>query len=408
MSLNENKVLNFEHFFVHICTQLIKESGIRYFTALFLVGTLVDYYYHLRQVIEYIVPHTMKRIKYFFWLCSGANRAILEKCPTEGSKYAGIGATIFFTGLFAAMAGAYALYTVFENYLAAIAFGLVWGVMIFNLDRYIVSSMRKEGNAKKEFLTALPRIILAVLISLVIAKPLEMKIFEKEINSELELMNQNALAEKEAQIKMRYQAEQQKLQGEILELKNEIEQKATKRDELRRIAQEEADGTGGSMQRNAGPIYKIKKADADRVDQELAELTAQNMDLIADRQARVKSMDEQIALEMNALNSHALSGPAARMDALSNITRKSTAIWLANWFIILLFIAVETAPVFVKLISPRGPYDHLLLVEERGIESQMYEHLSRQNVQIKKKTSEYPAFEKEYVNTRLETSLDRG
>ena len=125
----------------------------------------------------------MKRIKHFFWLCSGANRPLLEKCPTEGSKYVGIGATIFFTGIFAALAGAYALYTVFGNYYVAVIFGLVWGLMIFNLDRYIVSSMRKEGNPAKEFYTALPRIVLALLISLVIAKPLEMKIFEKEIES---------------------------------------------------------------------------------------------------------------------------------------------------------------------------------------------------------------------------------
>ena len=91
----------------------------------------------------------MNKLKRFFWLCSGANRHILEKCPTEGSKYAGIGATIFFTGVFAALAGAYSLYTVFENYIVSVIFGIVWGLMIFNLDRYIVSSMRKEGNSKK-------------------------------------------------------------------------------------------------------------------------------------------------------------------------------------------------------------------------------------------------------------------
>jgi hypothetical protein len=33
-------------------------------------------------------------------------------------------------------------------------------------------------------------------------------------------------------------------------------------------------------------------------------------------------------------------------------------------FIILLFIAIETAPIFVKLISPRGPYDDLLELAE--------------------------------------------
>lgn len=122
----------------------------------------------------------MKKIKHFFWLCSGANRPLLDKCPTEGAKYAGIGATIFFTGIFAALASAYALFTVFENYYVSTLFGIVWGLMIFNLDRYIVSSMRKEGQSKKEFYTAIPRIVLAILISFVIAKPLEMKIFERK------------------------------------------------------------------------------------------------------------------------------------------------------------------------------------------------------------------------------------
>ena len=350
----------------------------------------------------------MKKLKNFFWLCSGANRTLLEKCPTEASKYAGIGATIFFTGIFAAMAGAYALYTVFENYFAAIIFGIVWGLMIFNLDRYIVSSMRKEGNAQKEFYTALPRIVLAVLISLVIAKPLEMKIFEKEINSELELMEQRSFAEKEQAIKQRYELEQAAIKQEITRLKLEIDNKTLKRDELRRHASEEADGTGGSMRRNAGPIYQIKKSDAERVDLELQELVAKNSALIASAQVRLGQIDAEIGAEIATLKRGNLSGPAARMDALSNITSKSEAIWLASWFIILLFIAVETAPVFVKLISPRGPYDHLLLIDERGVESLMYEELARQNKDVKKRTAKYPAFEKDYIDGRLETSLDRG
>ena len=350
----------------------------------------------------------MKKTKYFFWLCSGANRALLEKCPTESSKYVGIGATIFFTGIFAALAGAYALYTVFDNYIAAALFGTVWGLMIFNLDRYIVSSMRKEGNARKEFYTAMPRIVLAVLISLVIAKPLEMKIFEKEIDSELELMEQQSFAEKERLIKQRYQVGAGAVREEIEKLKAEIDQKAFKRDELRNLAQREADGTGGSMRRNAGPIYKIKKADADRVERELETLMAKNQALIDANYAKLGRIESARDAEIQAVNRGSFSGPAARMDALSRLTSKSQAVWLANWFIILLFIAVETAPVFVKLISPRGPYDHLLLVEERGIESVMYQQLAKQNVSTKQKTREYPVFEKEYIDGKLEASLNRG
>ena len=132
----------------------------------------------------------MEKIKHFFWLCSGVHIPMLKKCEVESSKYAGIGATIFFTGIFAALAASYALYTVFDNAWIASLSGLVWGLMIFNLDRYIVSSMRKERNSWREFRTALPRIVLAVLISIVIAKPLEMKIFDKEIQSELIIMEQ--------------------------------------------------------------------------------------------------------------------------------------------------------------------------------------------------------------------------
>ena len=74
----------------------------------------------------------MQKITNFFWQCSGADLTLLQKCPTESSKYLGIGATIFFTGLFAAMSGAYALYTVFDSIIIAVIFGLIWGLMIFN------------------------------------------------------------------------------------------------------------------------------------------------------------------------------------------------------------------------------------------------------------------------------------
>ncbi len=129
----------------------------------------------------------MEKLQRFFWYCSGANTELLNQCPTDSSKYVGIGATILFTGLFAALSAAYAFFTVFDSYLIASILGLVWGLMIFNLDRFIVTSMRKTSK-KEEFVMAIPRLILAILFSLVIAKPLELKKFEKEINSELVLM----------------------------------------------------------------------------------------------------------------------------------------------------------------------------------------------------------------------------
>ena len=350
----------------------------------------------------------MEKLKHFFWLCSGVHIPMLKKCEVESSKYAGVGATIFFTGIFAALAASYALYTVFDNVWIAGLSGLIWGLMIFNLDRYIVSSMRKEGNTMREFKTALPRIMLAILISLVIAKPLELRIFDKEIRSELIMMEQQTYSAQENEIKMRFESDQLQLQNEIAALKSEVIEKTAKRDELDRIAQEEADGTGGTKKRNAGPIYKIKKADADRVNLELEELIKKNGVLIEEKLKTLSRLDLAETSEIAALAKQKLDGPASRMEALSRITAKSDAIWWAHWFIVLLFVAVETAPVFVKLISSRGPYDQLLKTEEHGYDARRVEEMATLNAEIKKRTEGLPKTETTFITDRLDIGLNES
>lgn len=350
----------------------------------------------------------MEKITAFFILCSGAETSMLKKCPTDTSKYAGMGATIFFTGLFAALAAGYAMYTVFDNVWIAGLLGLVWGLMIFNLDRYIVSSMRKEGSFKREFITALPRIILAIIISIVIAKPLELKIFEKEIAPELVMMEQEAYAKQEALLKTRFLPHQDSLKSEVASLNKAIATRAARRDELVRIAQEEADGTGGSKRRNLGPIYKAKKADADKAEAELRQFTIENEERIRLLEAAVSENNNNMQHELAAMERSKLNGPAARMDALSRLTAKSDAIWWANLFIIVLFIAIETAPVFVKLISSKGPYDNLLKIEEHRFAAHEIEELAKKNTEVKSRSETISQHEKTFVTERLDAALKRS
>ncbi len=349
----------------------------------------------------------MRKVISFFWFCSGADTEILKKCPSETAKYTGIGATVFFTGVFAFLSASYALYTVFENFFTSIAFGIVWGLMIFNLDRFIVSSMRKEGRAGREFAMAIPRLILAILISVVIARPLELKIFEKEIAPELIVMEQEKYAEQETQLMSRFIPYQDSLRAQISGLKLEIQEKAAKRDELLRAAQEEADGTGGSRRRNLGPIYKVKKADADKAERELAELSLQNGQRISSLEALLSGSIGLMNKEMTSLERSRLNGPAARMEALDRITRNSEAIFLAHWFILLLFIAIETAPVFVKLISPKGPYDNLLRIAEHGFIVEETESTARANAESKKRSENLPEHERTFISNRLDAELNR-
>lgn len=347
----------------------------------------------------------MQKLISFFWFCSGAETEILKRCPSETAKYTGIGATVFFTGVFAFLSASYALYTVFDNVFTSIGFGIVWGLMIFNLDRFIVSSMRKEGRIGRELAMALPRLILAILISVVIARPLELKIFEKEIAPELVVMEQEKYAAQESQLKSRFVPYQDSLRSQINFLKAEISEKAAVRDELMRIAQEEADGTGGSRRRNLGPIYKVKKADADKAGQELQELTDRNQAQINSLEGLLSGSITAMNGELTALERSRLNGPAARMEALDRITQNSEAIFWAHWFILLLFIAIETAPVFVKLISPKGPYDNLLRIAEHGFVVEETETTARANSASKKRSEDLPEHERTYITNRLDAEL---
>lgn len=347
----------------------------------------------------------MKKITSFFILCSGADSQLLQKCPTETSKYAGIGATIFFTGLFAALAGGYALHMVFDSVWIASVFGFLWGLMIFNLDRYIVSSMRKDGKFGRELLSASPRIILAIIISIVIAKPLELKIFEKEINPELIIMEQEVRTRQEEKVKLRFANAQDSLKDEIDQLRGAVVAKTRERDTLAIIAQQEADGTGGSRKKNLGPIYVVKKADADRSNEELHQLRNLNQQKIQTIEAQIAQNDKALRSEIAAIERTAVNGPAARLEALDRLAENSSAIAWANWFILLLFIALETAPVLVKLISARGPYDNLLKVEEHNFLAMETEEMSKTNAAVKERSSTLPQHERDYIANRLNGAL---
>lgn len=347
----------------------------------------------------------MQKITRFFLLASGADLTILEQCPSDRNKYAGIGATIFFTGLFAAMAAAFALFTVFDSYWIATLLGLLWGLMIFNLDRYIVSSMRKDSRRYREFLTALPRIVLAVVISIVIARPLELKIFDKEIQSELIVMEQQVYARQETELKGRYEATLGQLRQDVQTLKAEIVEKSSQRDALVLAAQQEADGTGGSKRRNLGPIYKVKKADADKAEKELQSLIQVNSQRIVELESSIDKAQGEMNGEIGSLGRTRLNGPAARLEALDRLTSQSQAMWWAHIFIIVLFLIIESAPILVKLISRSGPYDSLLHITEHKYLCQETEAVATETAETKKRTGGLPQTEQGYVTRKLDAEL---
>lgn len=124
----------------------------------------------------------MKRLLRFR---SGADTGVLKGCPADESKYAGIGASIRLPAVLAGVSGGYALFTVFERVPVAVALGVLWGIIVFNLDRVIASGMRGRTHPAYDFLYALPRLVPASLLGVDTLRPLKLKLLGPEIRSPL-------------------------------------------------------------------------------------------------------------------------------------------------------------------------------------------------------------------------------
>ena len=293
-------------------------------------------------------------LKQFFIICSGSDTNILKDCSEgEQNKYAGIGATVFFTALMAFIAASYALYTVFDNLFTSIFFGFIWGLLIFNLDRFIVSTIKKRDNFIDELIQASPRILLAVIIAVVISKPLELKIFEKEINRVLLTQKNQMTLENKDQIALQYEPKKEALNQEIEELQGQIDKKESEVNSLYDTYIAEAEGREGTMLLGKGPVYKEKREKHDAILAELQQLKTDNKDRIAAKELEIANLKAEY--ESQVTNSQPIidgfDGLMARVNALTELP------WFPSFFIFLLFLAIETSPIFAKLMSPKGEYD---------------------------------------------------
>jgi hypothetical protein len=314
----------------------------------------------------------MKKVTRFFWFCSGAHIDTLKKYPIEQNKYVGIGATIFFTALFASLSGGYAMYFVFSGSAFAVGFailfGLIWGTAIFNMDRYIVSSINKEGSTNQQILQASPRILLAIMIGIVISRPIELKIFDKEIRQKLKNAYIKGQHRKIDTLEKTYSQKYAMELGKDQDIKKEKD--SLEKDINRSRYQLNQEVFGDKTNQTSGitgyGTYAKQK-------QAVLEEKENRLKTVTDDQGK---MDDYLARrkDYEGLNSLRLFSDQ-QLDSLSNVAGFADRNWalgqlgynddgtrnldtyLAETFISWLFILFECLPVFVKLMSPKGPYD---------------------------------------------------
>jgi len=335
----------------------------------------------------------------FLWWCAGAHQKILKQFPSEHSKYAGLGAVLLATFVLATLSAGYAIYTVFGTWFWTIGFAIIWGLIIFNFDRFLVSTMRKYGvSRRKQLMMAMPRLALALLIGIVIARPLEMKIFEKEINVKLTENLHEKIRLNDSLLAMEYKnqlLDAEKERQRLLGRKSAIGDTLHK---LQTAYLQEADGTGGSMQRGIEEITRLKQEAYTQAKLQYAPemlLLEENIKAQDSILSHARASMEEKRKQFEAASS-ANMGFLERNKALADLSSEEASVFWASLLISLLIILIETGPVLSKLIMPLGPYDIALAKEELL-------HMANEENEIRKDKEE--RFEKRKVFYRKQKEM---
>lgn len=355
--------------------------------------------------------------------CAGASLEGLSQCPeSEHRKYGFIGAIILLTSLFAMLSGGYALYYIFHSEIYAVIFALLWGMFILNIDRFIVSSMRKSDSFGREFLQALPRLILAFILAIIISRPLEIGVFADEIKAYL--VEQKGVRKVEVlkefnayigEIKGGFSARISEETAQLEQYRAERASTCSARDKAHARYLCERDGTCGTSEKGYGPEAAAKRRRYELLERECTELTARTTEL----ENRISSLQDSFARGLGGSITESLSDDGVlALEDTSEINRlkeerdrrlrdieqgfstsfssMNSALWALqqadysvmaiSLLISLLFIVVEVSPVSVKLLSHKGSYDYYLDFERDSAEAK---YLRGRDPLYKEKSSEF-------------------
>src|SRR5690349_21400592 len=110
----------------------------------------------------------------------------LEGLSGEGTRFVAMAGILVTTASVAAVSMFFALHHgVNVNQGWAIVLAFFWGLVILNIDRFLVISMSGTRGRRWQMVgMMLPRLILAALLAAVVSTPLVLQIFAKDISAE--------------------------------------------------------------------------------------------------------------------------------------------------------------------------------------------------------------------------------
>lgn len=353
----------------------------------------------------------MDKVMKFLWRCAGADAQILQFSPySDHIKNAGIGGVVLATSVMASLAMGFAMHTIFAspvegkvdpitggellagNWFVTIPVSIVWGLIIFNLDRFIVSTVKGDGTeaiTMKEWGAMIPRLFMAILIGLTISAPLETYIFKREIHREWKLSMEKLALSEEYRIEQKNNNLNKRNITAFEEKDKQISMQQEKYDKANQEYQDELSGKNTGNGYGNGPVAKKKEkikdlelAELNRLRGELKELENEKDKFKGEVEGKKeKSTKEVLALKpgfldqlmmLEKLSSHGkevekYNAATNEIETFTNnkgeqVVKKEeiygAAFW-PIWLVRLLFMIIEIAPVIFKFMIWKSSYDYL-------------------------------------------------
>ncbi|MCE4027742.1 DUF4407 domain-containing protein, partial [Microbacterium sp. Au-Mic1] len=139
-------------------------------------------------------PPRAPRPQGWFWrrlaILGGADGAILDRVPSEQPRFVQMFFVLAGTALVSALSMLFALTTGVQVLVwLAVPLAIVWALLIFNLDRFLTSTMRSTRNVWRLLGLAIPRVLMAAIIGFVVAEPIVLQAFHNDIAREVTATN---------------------------------------------------------------------------------------------------------------------------------------------------------------------------------------------------------------------------
>lgn len=316
--------------------------------------------------------------KLLIW-SAGADQEILsqESCRTERYKYESIGTTVILTAIMAFCSGGYALFTVFGSLTISISLGFIWGSIIFNLDRFfILTASQNKSSSKLQFwVGAATRLSIAILLGFIVAKPLELRLFESEINQKISQQRREREREESRKDQDTPDVKRiNKINEEIDNLTREKNQASDALQKARIDAIEEIEGKGVTGKPGVGTIAKERQKNVETIEKSVTFLDSRIQDLLKEKNNLIKQKSI-LSVKTPQKKEWQEGSLLDRISALEALSKDDPAIAITNKLITLLLIIIEIAPVLVKILSKEGLYEKLL--EKETIDRMNQENLGK-------------------------------